>query len=216
MKRHMFLQEPLVTEAVTNQPEPREGREDNDVKPSLAELLGQEGDRGDFMVKIEVEILEDNDKGVLLKQIENMGKKINNMRKEIDKMKEDAKKREEVLVQVTKDAEDGNMEKGKMKRESQSKDEEIKKIMQDVVEVKKDLEDSKLEKDNMKHELHSREEEIEKLVQEVRKKKAEATEQESDVEVMDVGNDDIEACSDKEKVRNPCVYSRPGDRVWLS
>ena len=66
----------------------------------------------------------------------------------------------------------------------------------------------------MKHELQ----EIKKLVQEDRKKKAEATEQGNNVEVMDVVNDDIEVNNDEHKetetlIQDEFDYEESGSEV---
>ena len=83
------LQDPLATEAATNQPEPGEAVVDIDVKPYPAQLLGLlgqdayngghawEGDGGYFKVKIEVDNLEDRE--LVMKQMRSMGKEMNKM-----------------------------------------------------------------------------------------------------------------------------------------
>ena len=104
------LQEPLATEAATNQPEPGEAAEDSDVKPDpaqLLELLGQDAenrgytggcDRGHFMFKIEVHILADRE--LVMEQTRSMSKEINKPRREMKNMTEDSRVGEEVKVEV--------------------------------------------------------------------------------------------------------------------
>ena len=133
------------------------------MKPSPADLLGQdavnggiagEGFGGDFMVKIEVEILDilevkyeaesskvekDRMKHSMEEEIKKQMQEADKNKAEMFKMKEDAKDREKLMAKVKKGAEISKVEKDKMSQELQIKEEEIKKLEQEVDQKKKKL-----------------------------------------------------------------------------